>query len=437
MLLNPDKKIGKIKPMHAVNNGPIKAGYDQIRGNSEEYKAAGIPYARNHDASIEYHFGGEHVVDVNGIFPDFSKDADDPAAYDFLLTDIYVQTIFEAGAETFYRLGSRIEHWAKKYNTLPPADFEKWAKVCEHIIRHYNEGWADGFYYNIKYWEIWNEPDLDSDDSDNKRNWGGTQEQFFDLFEISAKYLKVCFPNLKIGGPAVAGYPEWAKAFLEEMSKREVPIDFFSWHTYCVEPEAIRNNAKIFRDLLDENGYTKTESILNEWNYVKDWWEKYVYSIEQITGIKGAAFTAACMLEGQNTSIDMMMYYDARPSVFNGLFDFYTCRPIKGYYAIKLFDELYRAGEQIECINDEENIYAVGAVDKDGNVKLLISYYTDDDGVSDEKELEIKIEYLKNTEFKKFLVDKNTNDEAGTVKLDNDGVMRLTMTPQSFVLLRG
>lgn len=25
---------------------------------------------------------------------------------------------------------------------------------------HYNDGWADGFSYNITYWEVWKEPDL-------------------------------------------------------------------------------------------------------------------------------------------------------------------------------------------------------------------------------------------------------------------------------------
>ena len=41
--------------------------------------------------------------------------------------------------------------------------------------------------------------------------------------------------------------------------------------------------------------------------------------------IKGATFTSAWMRGCQNdTSIDMLMYYDARPCRYNGLFDFYT-----------------------------------------------------------------------------------------------------------------
>jgi len=46
----------------------------------------------------------------------------------------------------------------KKHN-VPPKDFNKWARICVNIIRHYNDGWAGGYHWGIKYWEVWNEPD--------------------------------------------------------------------------------------------------------------------------------------------------------------------------------------------------------------------------------------------------------------------------------------
>ncbi len=258
--------VGKIKPMHAVNNGPIKARGDQSRENFTAYAAAGIPYARNHDAAFMAAYGGEHTVDIWAIFPDPNADVNEPASYDFTLTDGYLQTIQEAGTKVFYRLGNKIEHWVKKYGTLPPPDFKKWAEICEHIIRHYTEGWADGYRWDIEYWEIWNEPDLDEDDCPNKRTWGGTKAQFFDLYEITAKHLKSCFPHLKIGGPALAWREDWAADFLKEMHAREVPIDFFSWHIYCVEPRELITRQNNIKKLLLENGYPNAEANCNEWN---------------------------------------------------------------------------------------------------------------------------------------------------------------------------
>lgn len=112
--------IGRIKPMHAVNNGPAKPRFDQTRGNFEDFAAAGIPFVRNHDASYCADYGGEHTVDICAIFPDFDADVNDPASYDFVLTDEYTGTILEAGAQVLFRLGNKIEYWKKKYGTLPP-----------------------------------------------------------------------------------------------------------------------------------------------------------------------------------------------------------------------------------------------------------------------------------------------------------------------------
>ncbi len=84
------KSAGKIKPMHAVNNGPIRPRSDQSSGNFEAYTALRIPYARNHDTSLNYDYGMNHVVDVHCIFTNFDADENDPASYDFFLTDILV-----------------------------------------------------------------------------------------------------------------------------------------------------------------------------------------------------------------------------------------------------------------------------------------------------------------------------------------------------------
>ena len=44
------KKAGKFKPMNAVNGAPVKPIIKaQLCNNMESWKAARIPYARNHD----------------------------------------------------------------------------------------------------------------------------------------------------------------------------------------------------------------------------------------------------------------------------------------------------------------------------------------------------------------------------------------------------
>lgn len=409
------KTLGKVKPMHAVNNGPVyKFAEDQRVTNIDAFREAGIPYARTHDASFCSDYGGEHCVDVVAIFPDFNKDPDDPASYDFTLTDEYMKVMDFAGVKPFYRLGNKIEHWPKKYGTLPPPDFKKWAVICEHIIRHYTEGWADGFKFDMKYWEIWNEPDLDGDDSTHKRCWGGTKLQFFDLFEITAKHLKSCFPHLMIGGPAICN-PKgtWKDEFLSFCRERGVPLDFFSWHVYAKQPSRVLEYEREVRASLDANGYVKTESILNEWNYVKGWTgDNWIYSLRSMKNLKGAAFIASTIAASQYVPLDMLMYYDARPCAMNGMFSTdLICDCLKGYYPFRMFNKLYQLGTAASFTSDDGAVYGAAAVGEKGGA-VMMTYYDDLDE-AEKKQVKLNLSSLPASPVKVTVrvLDKEHDDE--------------------------
>ena len=380
IIVDFNKVSGKIKVMHAVNNGPHVTRGDQVRGNQDYYRAARIPYARTHDAAFHAQYGGEHSVDIQAIFPNFDADVNDPQSYDFACTDKYISEIYEFGTKPFYRLGSKIEHYVKKFGTFPPKDYKKWAQICEHIIAHYTEGWADGFKYDLEYWEIWNEPDLDPDNSPNKRCWQGTEAEFAEFYTVAATYLKNRFPNLKFGGPAIAWNEDWLERFFERIKDKHPPMDFLSWHWYGVEPNEMSKKGTRISKIAKRYGYGDAESILNEWNYVRGWGDEFVYSIETMISIKGACFTSACMAAAQkNPNIDMLMYYDARPCAMNGLFDFYTMRPLKGYYPFYIYANLYEMGNQVKSVSDDKDIFVVSA--KNGNkAGIMITYYSEDDG---------------------------------------------------------
>jgi hypothetical protein len=285
-----------------------------------------------------------------------------------------------------------------------PSDFTKWAKICEHIILHYNKGWANGYKMGIKYWEIWNEPDLDKDDSLNKRTWGGTKLDFFEFYRVAATYLKNAFPDIKIGGPAIAYDEKWAEEFLRQL---DAPLDFFSWHIYSVNPEEIVAKAIRIRNLLDKYSYTKTESILNEYNYIEGWGGAvFKDSVRVIKGLKGATYTAAVFCACQNCrKVDMLMYYDARVrKVFNGLFDSDYLEPLKTYYTFMAFSEIYECDNQIECVSTEESIYTLAAV-KDGKIRMLLSAYHMD------AKKEINIELSKIGSYQIYIIDDTRNLE--------------------------
>ena len=380
VIIDSEKEQGRIKRMNAVNNGPLPKTPEQPWENFEDYKALEIPYARLHDASFCSRYGGEHCVDIAFVFPDFEADVNDPNSYDFQLTDEYLETMIAAGTEPFYRLGTKIEHWSKKYNTLPPSDFAKWAQICEHVILHYTQGWANGFNFKIDYWEIWNEADGLPDDApaQSKVCWGGTKAQFFEFYGVVAKHLKSRFPHLKIGGPAVCSvgrmvgpFPKintWVADFLEYCSLNSVPLDFFSWHTYTHRVDVITTNAICASKALKKYGFDSTESILDEWNYTIGFiGDDFTKSVQGIIGIKGAVFAAAVMSDCQSIPVDMLMYYDLQPGLYNGLFDFYTQKPLKTYYTFKIFSELFKLGTQISAVSTDKEIYTLAAKDGDSS----------------------------------------------------------------------
>jgi len=367
---NLHNTVGTIKPMHGVGQPPfLGTSFDMFHYLTE----ARVPFSRLHDVGGAY--GGFRWVDVPNIFRDFDRDPTDPDAYDFAFTDLLITALVESGVEPFFRLGVTIENDAaiRAYRIYPPADNHKWAVICEHIIRHYTEGWANGFHYSIRYWEIWNEPDNYEEIMENQM-WRGTKEQYFALYEAASGHLKACFPHLKIGGYASCGFyainesfvasansspryeyfMEFFDAFLAYIRAHGCPLDFFSWHSY----DGIENNrayAHYARRRLDEAGYTETETTCNEWNC----------EVPARGTARHAAVTCAMMLMFQDTPLDSAMFYDAGFSVipYASLFNPLTAQPFPTYYAFRAFGELYRLGGQLAVTvdGDASDVYAVGA----------------------------------------------------------------------------
>ena len=380
---------GKIKDMNCVNNGPNGSPVRQT-GNVELYRAIKIPYARLHDSAYYSGiYGGEYSVDVHRVFPNFDADVNDPNSYVFEPTDIYLKSIEAVGTKVFYRLGSAIEHDYKK-GTYPPKDFLKWAQICEHIIMHYTEGWANGYHMNVEYWEVWNEPDCKNADGSHPC-WQGTYQQFYDFFEVAVKYLKGRFPNLKIGGPATCTLwdREFSSDIVSEIAKRKIPIDFYSFHWYGHRPCDFKDTIDLAVKDLKENGITDVELHLNEWNYNAGWLgEIYDNSMETIRSMKGASFVASIMSIAQKGALDMLMYYDCGPGEFNGLFNILNNKPLKTYYVYKAFSELKEIGGAVYS-EDDEDVFTIAASNGDEKAVLVSRFNDEDDTPSKKVELEL------------------------------------------------
>ena len=245
---------------------------------------------------------------------------------------------------------------------------------------------------DIEYWEIWNEPDNEPVAAENPM-WKGSMEEFFTLYEVAANHLKGCFPRLKIGGYASCGFYEILNAasaahsgvssrtgyFIEFFERflthittegHKAPLDFFSWHTYAGIGENIAF-AAYAREMLDKFGFTETESILNEWNP----------GIHRRGTLSDAAYIGSMMVALQNSSVDLLMYYDGSiESTYGGLFNPLTRTPFKAYYTFCGFGQLYGLGYQypIEdtdpCGRLTDTVYALAAGNADASKRAVLLF---------------------------------------------------------------
>ena len=147
------------------------------------------------------------------------------ALYDFLLS-IKIKPFVELGfMPSALASGNQTIFWWKG-NVTPPKDYKKWEDLIRNLTQHFTERYGAD---EVKTWyfEVWNEPNL------SPGFWTGTQEEYFKLYDYTARAIKSVNPAYKVGGPATAG-AAWVPETIEFATKNNVPLDFISTHAYGV-----------------------------------------------------------------------------------------------------------------------------------------------------------------------------------------------------------
>lgn len=344
----------------------------------------GITTLRTHGIAEDH----SHPTNLEGIFPDWQSDwwdgsndpYLDPANYNFdnaqhttpipgtytyvyeQSTDFKIADIIDNGFAPVFRIGystidnkwDRFDHLGYTYmpNPIPDSDSarEKTAQVCEHIVKHYNEGWHNGYEHGIEFWEVWNEADmqgmwgadLNSTEYSTALANGTLSLQFKKMYAAIATQIRgtqsnPMRPEVKIGTCALAWtqYPtayhlDKSRQFCEELLQycrdHDVPLDFYSWHQYGGMVGAnlsfggnaytYLGSAKRIRDALDANGFANSLSICDEWNSLIDQNNPYHDSF------LAEAFTAEVLMYLDYANVYMANYWPMARGW--GLFDEYA-----------------------------------------------------------------------------------------------------------------
>ena len=395
------EKTGKIKPLNGLNVGAYVSANGSTVELAEVFSAISAPVVRLSD--VEPPYGQNQFVDIHCIFPDFSADESLPESYNFTETDKYIKAVKDAGAEVLFRLGESLDPYERKLYVKRPADLEKWARICEHIVMHYNEGFADGYKWKIKYWEIWNLPEQPS-------GWQGSEEEFFELYSVTASYLKEKFPKIKVGGYGSVGFsalnrlasdavtmeaPNYAERFFAFLKGKRAPLDFFTWYSIAESPEELSLHAMYARNALDGAGFKRTASYIAGFNLSRTDTAAY------------PALLLASLSVAQKSDVDMMIYDDARPySKRNALYSLEGGVPrlLAGAAALSVFGSLAALGSAIETVGDgRREIYSLGA--RGGSRAAILVVTLEYAGA-----VEVR---LKNADFSTFSVKRYYEDGQG------------------------
>lgn len=394
--VNAASDLGRLKPLRGINAGPIpwtdkpgvdmpdpfievsdRTGYRSLGVDaSEGYRQANLDLIRIHDnygpGDIYNNFQGTHEMADGSIhqdasrnhlamFPDLTADPSLAGSYNFGPTDELLASIDAIGAVPLFRLGESAGASSGVPDSFETdADFERYAQVAKHVVMHYTQGWNNGFHYDIKYWEVLNEPDGRFD-----------AQKYYQLFAATARAVKEADPNALIGGPALMftfSGPGYEDAFLEYLRQHDVPLDFWTFHDYCIDaadPYLCVRVAQEQRAMLDRHGFTDTELIISEWNVLG-------LDLNLLTLGARAAFTASAIIYMQDSPIDEQTFYMG-PNLFGD--DGAT--PNKVGQALVALGRMKHTPNRLEVAGASTDGLAVqaGRSDDGSTITVLISNY--------------------------------------------------------------
>ncbi|MBI3949233.1 MAG: hypothetical protein HY314_02085 [Acidobacteria bacterium] len=158
-----------------------------------------------------------------------------------------------------------------------PKDYNKWRHLIYELVNHCIERYGIDE-VRAWYFEIWNEPDLKTYFIDGvDRGERVTPEKIGRLNKMYDSFVDgatAADPQIKVGGPGVAGNRDYFRAFLNHCvngtnyvtGERGTRIDFISWHAYGTSEQIMAKNRDMNTIIEQEfPSLADRERQQNEW----------------------------------------------------------------------------------------------------------------------------------------------------------------------------
>jgi xylan 1,4-beta-xylosidase len=226
----------------------ISAYYTRVKGRHDKFfrrvvgagrAAEGLRADWQRDFAVARRECGFEYVRFHGLLEDelgvYSEDRRGRPVYNFQYIDALYDAILNNRMGPFVEFGFMPKALASgpktvfwwEGNITPPKDYGKWEQLIRALVTHWTERYGRE---EVRRWyfEVWNEPNL------KDLFWSGDRDDYFKLYETTARAVKSVSPDYKVGGPATAGRG-WIEETIEFAARRGVPLDFITTHDYGVE----------------------------------------------------------------------------------------------------------------------------------------------------------------------------------------------------------
>ena len=358
--------------------------------------------------------GAVDTVRIYSMFEDIVYlDDDGSLCYDFRLSDLRLDYLTSMGYKlmvayagipdciaksTEYKTKNaknKTRYKGKMWNSAPPKDPSLWEEVCYEYTKHNVER------YGIEVVSSWkcscfNEPDAKAFFLSNLDRECVTDRitEYSKMYDAFARGVRRVSNSIPIGGPALAGIPEFLEGFLRHVKDECIPMDFISLHGYGTSPKRLNENTRPFSvgDLMDKYrgyfaiirkyGFEDIPILIDEWGMSSSGYlnrEECPSLMARENELISAYFTKliseltyselklemlAICLSGQHEMVED----------FSGFRNFFTLNMIKKpiYNAHILASRL--ADNILEYKTDNPNINAVATKDDSGSYYVMLSY---------------------------------------------------------------
>lgn len=316
----------------------------------------------------------DHIYDFYDVV---SRDSSNNLSFNFSKLDETVCDIYHAGAKPFFSLGYMPPTMADDGSLIgKPKNWNEWAFLVQKTVEHYSNkeivlpcGALENFWKTDIYYEVWNEPDLESF---GKWKYAGAKS-YSDLYFYSVKGADQAQNVLpfKIGGPVTTAlYKNWIQKFLDYIITNNLRIDFISWHHYSKKTDDYTQDIINLNKWLGEdpkyNKYENLPKIISEWGYDS---EKNPIADTEV----GAAHTVASLRNLISARLEQSFLFEIKdgPSLSWGILT-HDGQEKPRYKALKLLNDL--EGKQIIIDGEGSHVSAISSI-KEGKIILILTNY--------------------------------------------------------------